>query len=89
MSSRTSSPPSVASSGSLPSRTLAVLKPHAVKHRLTIEPRILQAGFEIVKERQLQFHPDDPLVHDLFGYEATSLKGSVLLFLIAFFPLFD
>ncbi|KDQ20850.1 hypothetical protein BOTBODRAFT_26870 [Botryobasidium botryosum FD-172 SS1] len=55
---------------------MAIIKPHALKHRFSIEPRILQAGFEIVKERQLAFHPDDPTIHQLFGSDAPSLKGA-------------
>lgn len=60
-------------------RTLAIIKAHAVKHRLTIERRIVEAGFEIIKERQMQFDPDgdrDTLL-ELFGRDADSLGQCV------------
>ncbi|EJD41284.1 hypothetical protein AURDEDRAFT_146139 [Auricularia subglabra TFB-10046 SS5] len=66
---------SAPSSPSPVTRTLAIIKPHAVKHRLTIERRIVEAGFEIIKERQMQFDPDgdrDTLL-ELFGRDADSL----------------
>ncbi|KAH7097492.1 nucleoside diphosphate kinase [Auriculariales sp. MPI-PUGE-AT-0066] len=56
-------------------RTLAIIKAHALKHRLTIERSIVDAGFEIVKERQMAFDPEgsrDTLV-ELFGRDAHSL----------------
>jgi hypothetical protein len=58
-------------------RTLAIIKPHALKHRLTIEPRILEAGFEIVKERMMQFDSDSDrdYLDELFGDDACTLIG--------------
>jgi hypothetical protein len=58
-------------------RTLAIIKPHALKHRLTIEPRILEAGFEIIKERMMQFDTDSDrdYLDELFGVDAISLMG--------------
>lgn len=32
---------------STPTRTLAIIKNHALEHRLTIERRILEASFEV------------------------------------------
>ncbi|KAG8944068.1 hypothetical protein FRC04_002208 [Tulasnella sp. 424] len=57
------------------SRTLAIIKAHAIKHRFEIEARIAAAGFEIIKERQMGFHADDSGVHSLFGNDAPSLSG--------------
>ena len=58
-------------------RTLAIIKPHALKHRLTIEPRILEAGFEIIKERMMQFDSDSDkdYLDELFGVDAETLIG--------------
>ncbi|CCO26306.1 hypothetical protein BN14_00326 [Rhizoctonia solani AG-1 IB] len=60
-----------------PRSTLAVLiiKPHATKQRLKIEKRILEAGFEILKERKMGFHLDGSGVVELFGADAPSLCG--------------
>jgi hypothetical protein len=51
------------------------VQPHAMKHRLEIEQRIIEAGFEIVKERQLEFHSEDESLEMLFGQEAYSMTG--------------
>jgi len=53
----------------------AIIKGHALEHRFDIESRISSAGFEIIKERQMGFMPDDPNVEALFGDEAASLSG--------------
>ncbi|CAE6393209.1 unnamed protein product [Rhizoctonia solani] len=60
-----------------PRSTLAVLiiKPHAAKQRLKIEKRILEAGFEILKERKMGFHLDGSGVVELYGADAPSLCG--------------
>ncbi|CAE6462843.1 unnamed protein product [Rhizoctonia solani] len=60
-----------------PRSTLAVIiiKPHAGKHRLKIERRITEAGFEILKERKMGFHLDGSGAVDLFGPDAPSLCG--------------
>ena len=62
-------------------RTLAILKPHVLKHRLTIEPRIIEAGFEIVKERMMQFDSDSDrdYLDELFGADAATLIGYAYL----------
>lgn len=67
-SSNSSNPPTL-------SRTLAIIKAHAIKDRFEIESRIAAAGFEIIKERQMGFHADDSGVHSLFGDAASSLSG--------------
>lgn len=61
-------------------RTLAIIKPHALRHRLTIEPRILEAGFEIIKERMMQFDSDSDrdYLDELFGADAETLMGYAL-----------
>lgn len=61
----------------VPRSSLAVLiiKPHAVKQRLKIEKRIVEAGFEIVKERKMRFQLDSPGVVGLFAADAPSLSG--------------
>ena len=60
-----------------PRSTIAVLiiKPHATKQRLKIEKRIVEAGFEILKERKLGFHLDSSGVVEMFGADAPSLTG--------------
>lgn len=79
--SSSSVPQTPVNSTAFPTRTLAIIKPHAVKHRLTIERRIVEAGFEIIKERQMQFDPDvdrDTLI-ELFERDADSLSLCVTL----------
>ncbi|KAG9045748.1 hypothetical protein FS837_005705 [Tulasnella sp. UAMH 9824] len=71
-SSNSSNPPTL-------SRTLAIIKAHAIKDRFEIESRIAAAGFEIIKERQMGFHADDSGVHGLFGDAAPSLSGSLAI----------
>ncbi|CAE7233609.1 unnamed protein product [Rhizoctonia solani] len=60
-----------------PRSTLAMLiiKPHATKQRLKIEKRIIEAGFEILKERKMGFHLDGSGAVELFGADAPSLCG--------------
>lgn len=69
--------------GSFPTRTVAIIKPHgaylplfhsrnvdyctALPHRLDIERRITESGFEIAKERQMMFRENDRDVEELFG----------------------
>lgn len=55
-----------------PTRTVAIIKPHALQSRFDIEPRISQAGFEIVKERQMEFdvETDPETLYELFGDDA-------------------
>ncbi|KAH9049841.1 hypothetical protein EDB84DRAFT_1585306 [Lactarius hengduanensis] len=54
------------------SRTVAIIKPHALDHRFEIEHRITEAKFEIVKERQMEFdvETDPETLFDLFGEDA-------------------
>jgi hypothetical protein len=75
--------PSPLSAASFPTRTVAIIKPHgthlptlftiiihcyiALPHRLDIERRITESGFEIAKERQMMFRENDRDVEDLFG----------------------
>ncbi|KAG8966943.1 hypothetical protein FRC03_011014 [Tulasnella sp. 419] len=71
--------PNPSSSVSTPSpttRTLAIIKNHALPHRFEIESRITSSAFEVVKERQMKFHPDDPNVAGLFDHEGHSLCGA-------------
>ncbi|CCA69013.1 hypothetical protein PIIN_02872 [Serendipita indica DSM 11827] len=58
-----------------PTRALAFIKNHALKHRLTIERRITDAGFDIVKERQMEFSPDSDreVLEELFGNDAAGI----------------
>ncbi|GJE98310.1 hypothetical protein PsYK624_145370 [Phanerochaete sordida] len=50
-------------------RTVAIIKNHALEYRLEIESRMSEAGFEIVKERQMEFEieSDPDTMFDLFG----------------------
>ncbi|KAG8700462.1 hypothetical protein FRC08_004690 [Ceratobasidium sp. 394] len=60
-----------------PRSSLAVLiiKPHAAKQRLKIEKRVVEAGFEIVKERKMGFHIESPGIVEMFASDAPSLSG--------------
>jgi hypothetical protein len=60
-------------------RTLAILKPHALKHRGTIEPRLTEAGFDIIKERMMQFDTDSDMDYltELFGEDSVTITGYV------------
>ncbi|KAH0832325.1 hypothetical protein J3R83DRAFT_13338 [Lanmaoa asiatica] len=66
-------------------RTVAIIKTHALEQRLEIEPRILEANFEIVKERQMEFDTEtDPETFDeLFGDDARFLgDGPVWVYVL-------
>ncbi|KAF5315173.1 hypothetical protein D9619_007073 [Psilocybe cf. subviscida] len=66
-------------------RTVAIIKNHALKHRFDIERRIQEASFEIVKERQMDFDTDtDPeALYDLFGEDTDSLaEGPVWVYVL-------
>jgi len=68
-----------------PTRTVAIIKPHALDHRFEIEHRITEAKFEIVKERQMEFDVDsDPdTLLDLFGEDAHSFAdGPVWVYVL-------
>ncbi|KAH9841628.1 uncharacterized protein C8Q71DRAFT_700572 [Rhodofomes roseus] len=66
-------------------RTVAIIKPHALPHRFDIEHRISEAGFEIVKERQMEFdvETDPETMYDLFGddYECFA-EGPVWVYVL-------
>ncbi|KAG9035763.1 hypothetical protein FRB95_010531 [Tulasnella sp. JGI-2019a] len=66
---------SPASSNYPRSRTLAIITSQGIPHRFDIESRITSSGFEVVKERQIGFHAEDPSVYELFGDEAASVCG--------------
>ncbi|KII86797.1 hypothetical protein PLICRDRAFT_55694 [Plicaturopsis crispa FD-325 SS-3] len=66
-------------------RTVAIIKHHALQHRFDIEPRILEAGFEIVKERQMEFdvETDPDTLYEIFGSDAESLgEGPVWVYVL-------
>ncbi|EKM84277.1 hypothetical protein AGABI1DRAFT_52146, partial [Agaricus bisporus var. burnettii JB137-S8] len=66
-------------------RTVAIIKHHALHHRFDIEPRIQGASFEIVKERQMEFdvETDPDALYDLFGEDADSLaEGPVWVYVL-------
>ncbi|TDL22245.1 hypothetical protein BD410DRAFT_788978 [Rickenella mellea] len=68
-----------------PTRTLAIIKNHALDHRLSIEQRILAANLEIVKERQMEFDEgsDQDFLHELFGPDTQSLfEGPVWVYVL-------
>ncbi|KAI0755011.1 hypothetical protein C8Q80DRAFT_1094786 [Daedaleopsis nitida] len=75
----------LSSPGSPTTRTVAIIKNHALNHRFEIEPRISDAGFEIVKERQMEFDIDtDPeTLLDLFGPDYESFaEGPVWVYVL-------
>ncbi|THH10475.1 hypothetical protein EW145_g1301 [Phellinidium pouzarii] len=66
-------------------RTVGIIKNHALKHRMTIERRIEEASFEIVKERQMEFdeNSDREFLHELFGNDTASLfEGPVWVYVL-------
>lgn len=67
------------------SRTVAIIKSHALRHRFDIERRIQEASFEIVKERQMEFDTEtdfDSLV-ELFHDDASSFShGPVWVYVL-------
>ncbi|THH19193.1 hypothetical protein EW146_g1921 [Bondarzewia mesenterica] len=68
-----------------PTRTVAIIKPHALEHRFDIEHRITTAGFEIVKERQMEFdvENDPDILFELFGEDASSFaEGPVWVYVL-------
>ncbi|EIW81425.1 hypothetical protein CONPUDRAFT_137382 [Coniophora puteana RWD-64-598 SS2] len=79
-------PTSVQSSpGAPPTRTVAIIKNHALDRRLDIEHRILESKFEIVKERQMEFDTDsDPeTMFEIFGEDAQFLgDGPVWVYVL-------
>ncbi|KAJ7250860.1 hypothetical protein B0H12DRAFT_1324180 [Mycena haematopus] len=66
-------------------RTVAIIKHHALSHRFDIERRIQEASFEIVKERQMEFdvESDPETLYELFGEDADSLgEGPVWVYVL-------
>lgn len=66
-------------------RTVAIIKTHALHHRFDIERRIQEASFEIVKERQMEFdtETDPDTLYELFGEDAESLaEGPVWVYVL-------
>ncbi|KAG6909149.1 hypothetical protein DXG01_001901 [Tephrocybe rancida] len=66
-------------------RTVAIIKPHALQHRFEIERRIQEASFEIVKERQMEFdtETDPDTLYELFGEDAGSFnEGPVWVYVL-------
>ncbi|KAJ3813283.1 hypothetical protein EV368DRAFT_48698 [Lentinula lateritia] len=65
-------------------RTVAIIKHHALEHRFDIESRIQEASFEIVKERQMEFDVSDPdTLYELFGEDAESFAdGPVWVYVL-------
>lgn len=67
------------------SRTVAIIKPHALDHRFEIEHRVTEAKFEIVKERQMEFdvETDPETLFELFGEDARSFAdGPVWVYVL-------
>ncbi|KAG9315495.1 hypothetical protein JVU11DRAFT_3109 [Chiua virens] len=66
-------------------RAVAIIKTHALEQRLEIEPRILEANFEIVKERQMEFdtETEPETFYELFGDDARFLgEGPVWVYVL-------
>ncbi|TBU28651.1 hypothetical protein BD311DRAFT_320876 [Dichomitus squalens] len=66
-------------------RTVAIIKNHALNHRFEIELRISDAGFEIVKERQMEFdvETDPDTLFELFGPDYESFaEGPVWVYVL-------
>ncbi|KAI5989890.1 hypothetical protein EDD15DRAFT_2282458 [Pisolithus albus] len=67
------------------SRTVAIIKTHALQHRLDIEHRLLEAKFEIVKERPMEFdtETDPEPFYELFDSDASFLsEGPVWVYVL-------
>ncbi|KLO16795.1 hypothetical protein SCHPADRAFT_822684 [Schizopora paradoxa] len=67
-------------------RTVALIKQHALEHRMDIERRVEEAGFEISKERQMEFtaESDQEYLHELFGDDTPALfEGPVWIYVLA------
>ncbi|KAF9497598.1 hypothetical protein BDN71DRAFT_1387274 [Pleurotus eryngii] len=78
-------PPISRSTSSKITRTVAIIKTHALSHRFEVEARIQEAGFEIVKERQMVFdtETDPETLDELFGEDARSLaEGPVWVYVL-------
>lgn len=76
---------SVASPSAKLTRTVAIIKTHALEQRLDIEHRLLEANFEIVKERQMEFdtETDPDTFFELFGDDARFLDdGPVWVYVL-------
>ncbi|KAF8158148.1 hypothetical protein B0H34DRAFT_674617 [Crassisporium funariophilum] len=77
---------SMSSNGNSPvTRTVAIIKTHALDHRFEIERRIQEASFEIVKERQMEFdtETDPDTLYELFGEDADSFaEGPVWVYVL-------
>ncbi|KAL5524642.1 hypothetical protein ACEPAF_9782 [Sanghuangporus sanghuang] len=83
----TQTPTSEGSAGSRTrvTRTVAIIKNHALARRMEIEERIQKAGFEIVKERQMEFaqNSDQEFLRELFGKDVPSLfQGPVWVYVL-------
>ncbi|TFY65662.1 hypothetical protein EVG20_g5427 [Dentipellis fragilis] len=68
-----------------PTRTVAIIKHHALDHRFEIEHRIAESSFEIVKERQMEFdvETDPDTLFELFGEDAASFaEGPVWVYVL-------
>ncbi|CAA7261585.1 unnamed protein product [Cyclocybe aegerita] len=66
-------------------RTVAIIKTHALTYRFDIEKRIQEASFEIVKERQMEFdtETDPETLYELFGEDTDSLaEGPVWVYVL-------
>ncbi|KAK7056852.1 hypothetical protein VNI00_002569 [Paramarasmius palmivorus] len=78
-------PPQPSTPSQQRTRTVAIIKNHALAHRLEIEPRIVEANFEIVKERQMEFdvETDPETLYELFGDDAESFgEGPVWVYVL-------
>lgn len=76
---------SVASPSAKVTRTVAIIKTNALEQRLDIEHRLLEANFEIVKERQMEFDTETDLdtFFELFGDDARFLDdGPVWVYVL-------
>ncbi|KAI0076701.1 hypothetical protein K474DRAFT_1198308 [Panus rudis PR-1116 ss-1] len=81
----TQTSPSSNASTAKRTRTVAIIKTHALEHRFDIEPRISEAGFEIVKERQMEFdvETDPDTMYELFGEDyVTFAEGPVWVYVL-------
>ncbi|TFK24944.1 hypothetical protein FA15DRAFT_381861 [Coprinopsis marcescibilis] len=66
-------------------RTVAIIKHHALRYRFDIERRVQEANFEIVKERQMEFdtETDPDTLEEIFGEDADSLaEGPVWVYVL-------
>ncbi|KAI0917256.1 hypothetical protein AcW2_007438 [Taiwanofungus camphoratus] len=75
----------IPTSPSSTTRTVAIIKTHALDHRFDIEQRISEAGFEIVKERQMEFdtETDPDTLYELFGDDFESFaEGPVWVYVL-------